>query len=135
MSQPPFLIYIVDDDEDDLLFIHDAFRAIGLEDVLKGFFSGHDLIQYIRYTENEREPQMIILDYQMPLLTGKELLQEVRNFPHLSKVPIIFYSDKINNAVEKELISAGALSCIKKGLTQKDQVQFVKYISEFLKKD
>jgi CheY-like chemotaxis protein len=135
VSQPPFLIYIVDDDEDDLLFIQDAFSAIGLEDVLKGFFNGNDLIQYIRFTENERSPNMIILDYQMPLLTGKELLFQVRTFPHLSKVPIIFYSDKINNEVEKELINAGALSCIKKGLTQKDQVQFVKYISEFLKKD
>ena len=134
MSQPPFLIYIVDDDEDDLLFIQDAFRALGLDDVLKGFYSGQELIQYIRFTEHEREPSMIILDYQMPFLSGKALLLEIRNIPHLSKVPIIFYSDKINNDVEKELISAGALSCIKKGLTHKDQVQFVKYISQLLKK-
>ena len=135
MSQPPFLIYLVDDDEDDLLFIHSAFQELGLEYVCKGFLQAEDLLQHLKFTAASGErPDVIVLDYEMPRMDGKGLLIAIRNTPALQAVPVLFYSDKISEVLEQELIALGALCCIKKGVTAAEQLKFARSITSFLKK-
>lgn len=133
VNQPPFLLYIVDDDEDDLLFIHNAFKDLGLDNVCKGFLSGDELFQHLKYAGKEL-PDVIVLDYEMPKMNGRELLKTLRKIPELSTVPVIFYSDKISEEMENNLQELGALCCIKKGVTVNEQKKFAQAITEFLKK-
>ena len=134
MIQPPFLLYIVDDDEDDLLFIHNAFKEMGLDNVCKGFLKGQELLQYLKFAANKELPDMIILDYEMPRMNGKELLNILRAIPELISIPVIFYSDKITTELEKELVEIGAFCCIKKGRTANEQLKFAQAIIDILKK-
>jgi CheY-like chemotaxis protein len=134
MSLPPFLLYLVDDDEDDLLFIQTAFRELGLDNVCVGFLSGNDMLEHLKYTGLKEIPNIIILDYEMPRMNGRDLLRAIRNFEELNQVPVIFYSDKITEEVESELKELGAFCCIKKGITASEQIKFAQAITEFLKK-
>jgi CheY-like chemotaxis protein len=134
VSQPPFSLYIVDDDEDDLLFIHNAFREIGLDNVCKGFLNGHEFLQHMRLLSPAEIPDVIVLDFEMPRMNGKELLKQIRTIPIASGIPVIFYSDKITPELEQELLAQGAYCCIKKGVTSRDQVKFAKTITELLNK-
>jgi chemotaxis family two-component system response regulator Rcp1 len=134
MMQPPFLIYLVDDDEDDLLFIHTAFRELGLENVCKGFLSGSELLQHLRFTNGHERPDVIILDFDMPRMSGKDILLHLRSLPEMQDVPVVFYSDKINLDIEEVLVSLGARGCIKKGVNAHEQLQFAKDIAVLLKK-
>jgi CheY-like chemotaxis protein len=134
VSQPPFLLYIVDDDEDDLFIIHNAFKEIGLDNVCKGFLSGMDLLQHLKFSGAKEYPDVIVLDYEMPKMNGMELLIAIRKMPDLDAIPVIFYSDKITEDIEEELKKLGAFCCIKKGVTPGEQLKFAKAITEFLKK-
>ena len=135
MNRPPFLLYIVDDDEDDLLFIHNAFKSIGLDNVCKGFYNGTELIEHLKFKAIEEElPDMVILDYEMPKMNGKEVLKKLRSFSEFNTVPVIFYSDRISDHLENELKELGAFCCIKKGVTEGDQLKFAKAVTELLKK-
>ena len=133
MNHPPFLIYMVDDDEDDLLFIHNAFREIGLENVCKGFLQGTELLQHVKFTSETELPDLIVLDYEMPRMNGREVFRMIKNIEELEHVPVIFYSDKITYQLEQELMALGAYCCIKKGVTAGDQVKFAQKITEILK--
>jgi len=134
VNHPPFLLYIVDDDEDDLLFIHNAFQAVGFDNVCKGFYDGHDFLEHLKYKASEESPDIVVLDYEMPRMNGKELLKKLRSFPEFNSIPIIFYSDRINDRLEEELKQLGAFCCIKKGITPGDQLKFARTVTEFLKK-
>src|SRR5215208_6466068 len=92
VNQSPFSLHIVDDDEDDLLFIHNAFKELGLDNVCKGFLSGVELLQHLKFSENKEMPDVIILDYEMPKMNGKEVLRALRAMPEVNSIPIIFYS-------------------------------------------
>ena len=135
MLQPPILIYVVDDDEDDLLFLSNAFREIGLENVCKGFLSGEDLFQHLKFNAAERMPDIVVLDYELPKMNGKEIMIALLKHPDFHSVRFIFYSDNITPKVDGELTRLGAFCCIRKGITINDQVRFAKTISDFLKKD
>ncbi|HEU4472600.1 MAG TPA: response regulator [Flavisolibacter sp.] len=128
------MLYIVDDDEDDLLFIHTAFKEIGLDNVCKGFLNGPELLQHLRFNAGKEIPDVIILDYQMPKMNGKEVLVSIRRQPWLQSTPVIFYSDKINDSLDAELKELGAFCCIRKGVTPGDQRKFARTITDLLKK-
>jgi CheY-like chemotaxis protein len=132
--QPPFLLYIIDDDEDDIFFINHAFREIGLHDVCRGFLSGKEFLDYIHFTADVAKPELVILDYDMPHMNGLDLLKKLRTFSWMDEVPVVFYSDKITNSIESELMENGAFSCIRKGVHPSEQISFAQAITSFLKK-
>jgi CheY-like chemotaxis protein len=37
-------------------------------------------------------PCLIILDINMPLLNGRDVLRKVRELPHLSSIPVVLFS-------------------------------------------
>lgn len=131
---PPFLLYVVDDDEDDLYIINNAFRQIGLDGVCKGFLTGKELLSHIKYNLEKELPNVIVLDYEMPKMNGKQLLITLRNIPELEDVPIVIYSDRINSELEAELKALGAYCCIRKGISVNEQKNFAETIHQYLKK-
>jgi len=107
---------------------------MGLDNVCKGFLKGQELLQHISFTAKKDLPDLIILDYEMPRMNGKELLKVLQTLPELKLVPVIFYSDKITKELEKELLELGAFCCIKKGITANEQLKFAQAIIDILKK-
>jgi len=79
-------ILIVDDDHD----IVDAMEAIlMMEDyVVMHAYDGNGGIQ----KAHDCNPQIILLDYMLPDITGKEVAQAIQSHPELHKIPIILVS-------------------------------------------
>ena len=131
MSQPPFLLYFADDDEDDQSFVGEAFEKIGLSDVCRFFTGGAALLKEL---QNGRLPDMIILDYEMPGMDGRQLLRHLKSSPGYQHIPVVIHSDQIDGPLRTEMMDLGAANCISKGVTLNDQILFARAITGLLGK-
>ena len=91
-------IFYADDDEDDLMFFNEAIEKLTKElesdIVLHIHKNGDHLIENIKkYKDNNG---VAFLDINMPLKTGFELLEEIRNESDINSFPLIMYSTSSN---------------------------------------
>ena len=103
---------LVDDDEDDKdifsLALTEANPAI--ECVM-----ANDGLEALSMLKNEDfVPDYIFLDLNMPLMTGKECLVEIRKQPRLTKVPVIIFSTSASEKDMQDTKALGASSFINK---------------------
>jgi CheY-like chemotaxis protein len=93
-------VYIVDDDE----FIRDMYsKKFGME----GFevacaINGEEGLKLIR----KQKPDIVILDIQMPVKNGLEVLAEMKNDKLISAIPVVILS---NNNDENTYARVGAI--------------------------
>ncbi len=83
--------FLIDDDADDREIFTTA-----LEDVDKNYkcltaLNGKDALEKLKGDET-LIPDFIFLDLNMPIMTGKECLQEIKNIQRLNATPVIIYT-------------------------------------------
>lgn len=96
-------ILIVDDDEDLVDLMQDAFARDGRFDIKtanNGFGAGM-LVKEFR-------PDLVVLDVMLPDINGKEVCQRVRNDPTMKSVKIICISGMVEQNKIADLRAAGA---------------------------
>lgn len=98
-------LFLADDDVDDRTIFSEAIAGLPLGPQIKTFDNGVDLMADL-LDGDLLLPDILFLDLNMPLMTGEECLQDIRNEPKLDKLPVIIYSgyydiNKINLLQEK----------------------------------
>lgn len=108
------MIYIVDDDEEILDLVGDIVTIAGLE--AKLFSSPLELLQRL---SNEKEVHLFLVDYQMPDLTGFELIEEIRKIPGFYHTPVLIFSANTSEDNIIEGLNLGADDYINKPFRNK----------------
>ena len=85
MSQRP-VILVVDDDAPILLLMRNLLREFGFEPVVAA--SGPQAIE----EASRRTPDLILLDRNMPGMTGDEVMEQLRASDGLASVPVLIVS-------------------------------------------
>ncbi len=80
-------ILVVDDDIDFLTIMEKWLRPIYKVDCAR---SGEDALLFL----TSSEPDLILLDYEMPEMDGYEVMQRIRSDPKCGMVPIVFFTSK-----------------------------------------
>ena len=103
---------LVDDDEDDT----EIFAiAMGEADSSIDCVFATDAAAALSLLENKSfVPDYIFLDLNMPQMSGKECLVEIRKRPHLSTVPVIIFSTSASQRDMDDTHALGASSFITK---------------------
>ncbi|GAB4431730.1 MAG: response regulator [bacterium] len=65
-------------------------------------------------------PNVIFLDYEMPLMNGLEFLLAKENKPGIKDIPVVIVSSFVDDKLKKELQERGVKEIIKKPFTEKD---------------
>ena len=86
MSSDRPLILVVDDDAPILLLMRNVLREFGFDAVTAN--SGREALERVR-THN---PKLILLDRNMPGMTGDEVLQQLRSDEAVPDVPVLILS-------------------------------------------
>ncbi|WP_221392795.1 response regulator [Dyadobacter sp. NIV53] len=84
-------VYIADDDQEDRLLIRESLENINREINITEIENGVELLDQLNNTDQEN-PALIILDMNMPRMSGLETLNKIRSSASLQNVPVIMVS-------------------------------------------
>ena len=107
LMDKPKTLFIIDDDEDDQLFLHEALHDLKIH---IDFFYANNGETALRLLKDEDipVPDYIFLDLNMPKLNGKECLIEIKKLRKYANVPIIIYTTSSNQKDKQEIMELGA---------------------------
>ena len=99
----------VDDDEDIRTIANLALEMVGNFELMQ-CASGSEAIAQIA----EFAPDLVLLDYMMPVMNGGETLNEIRKIPGYADVPSVFMTARLQEELVQELLDKGAWGVIRK---------------------
>jgi CheY-like chemotaxis protein len=82
---------IIDDDPDDRRLFQEALHDTNIPFECWTAVNGEDGLRRLRSEEN-RLPDFIFLDLNMPIMDGKQCLAELKKDPRLKDIPVIIFS-------------------------------------------
>jgi CheY-like chemotaxis protein len=88
----PLDVLLVEDDEGDVLMTREAFDFYKLRNTLHVVSDGEQAMQFLRRTgpyANAPRPGLILLDVNLPRLSGLEVLAQLKQDPELLDVPVV----------------------------------------------
>ncbi|MCW3075963.1 MAG: histidine kinase [Bacteroidetes bacterium] len=106
-KKPKGVFVFVDDDTDELMFLKEAVKALGLTNQVVCCINGLEALNYLKETEDEIF--MIVSDLNMPKMDGLELKRMIEITPELKikAIPFVFHS---STSRDSEIKSAYALN-------------------------
>jgi CheY-like chemotaxis protein len=116
-SVQPVEILVVDDSDDDLVLLREAFDDNQLVKLVKTVEDGDEALNYLRRKVpygDARRPGLVLIDINMPKKNGFDVLSEIRNDPQLSKVPVVMLTTSQQESDILKAYSDGACSFISK---------------------
>lgn len=107
----PIEILLVEDNEGDIILTKKAFERGKIINKLHVCRNGKEALDFL-YKRNGYEdkptPNMILLDLNMPIMGGQEVLEKIKNEPELMTIPVIVLTT--SNA-DEDIIKSYALHC------------------------
>jgi CheY-like chemotaxis protein len=85
-------ILLVDDDLDDRMLFEQTLGEIGPDLHMTGVENGLEMVDWLEKCADNALPELIILDQNMPKMTGKESLVFLKGHPRYKNIPVIVYS-------------------------------------------
>ena len=113
MQKNALYILLADDDEDDRLFFKDAFEEIKIQNNVDFVHDGMQLMDHLNNPDNKL-PDILFLDLNMPKKTGKECLIEIKKTERLKNIIIAIYSTSSSEEDIEDTFIQGANIYIKK---------------------
>lgn len=103
---------LVEDDPDDQDLFELALQEVDKTVSLVKASDGMDALE--KLTGGITQPDLIILDINMPRMNGREFLQALKSTDQLRHIPVVLYSTTSETNFVKEIIGLGARSFFKK---------------------
>lgn len=108
------LILLVDDDPDDIELLDEAFSSLTPSPEILTAHSGRQALDLLMNRPEEQLPDLIILDYNMPDMTGAEVLGSIQNVDRFNHTLKVVWSTSDATLYEKACIENGATHFFKK---------------------
>ena len=91
-------VLYVENEENDVLFMRRAFNRVGLEGCLRPVSDARSAMRYlvgeVPYSDRTAHPfpVLLLMDLNLPALSGFELLHWLREQPQLQQLPVVIFS-------------------------------------------
>lgn len=107
-------ILLVEDDADDRQIFEELLHHLHPDTIIDGAENGLEMISFLDSSKDDDLPGMIILDQNMPKMSGKESLIFLKENPRYKTIPAIIYSTYQVNDFYLECLSLGARDVVAK---------------------
>jgi CheY-like chemotaxis protein len=126
MTKPPY-IFLIEDDADDRFMMQQAFAEVNFASQVRMFSSSDFFITYISsITDVSELPTLFVLDFNMPVLNGGDLLLRLKQHELLKSIPVVLYSTGMRPILKETLIASGASECFEKASDYNELCKLVK---------
>lgn len=105
-------VILVDDDEDDRFLVHQAFKAHSPAYLLQALEKPEELFQLL--DDSVALPALILLDLNMPLTNGFEVLSQLRSCVKYASIPVVILTTSATESDRRRARDLGADSFITK---------------------
>ena len=106
------LILVADDNADDVFLLREGLSSDTWSFDLVHALDGEEALKLL--DSKDRMPDLIVLDYHLPRLTGEEVLTAFRQSNDSSKSVVVILSSVISERQRSELLQLGAHSIFEK---------------------
>lgn len=124
-------ILLADDDKEDQLILTDSFNEIGQADSIQFVDDGELLLEYLKDRNKEQLPSLIVLDLNMPRMSGTETLAALKAHEEYRHIPVIIYSTSVNDHEMNKCLETGAVAYITKPVKYEDSIKTAQYFYDF----
>ncbi len=105
-------VLFIDDDQDEHLLIQEAIAGDHDLPRFTYFFSAR--LALCELQTNRITPDLIVVDINMPVMSGIEFLTELKKQTHLKQIPVIIHSTAGDGSTKKTCEKLGAAAFLKK---------------------
>lgn len=109
-------IIIVENDEDELLFMREGFKSAGLFEIVAMAANGDEMLAVLNDPYRPL-PDVIISDVNMPGKNGFDILKAVNNNPAFAHIPVIITSTSSSPVMIEKCNDLGACAYLEKPAT------------------
>lgn len=96
-------ILLVEDNPGDVRLIQEAFRGCRLCNELLVQPDGHEALEFLRRTPDQELPDLVLLDLNLPRVTGQEVLAAMRSDPRLRRICTVILT---SSAAERDIVQS-----------------------------
>jgi two-component system, chemotaxis family, response regulator Rcp1 len=127
-------VLLVEDDPGDVLIAREAMAAGQLSTMLDVVTDGVEALAFLRRESGYRDarrPDLILLDLNLPRMSGHEVLAEVKNDPELRRIPVVVLTTSQAHADITKSYDLHASAHVAKPVDFDDFATVVKQIDDF----
>ncbi|HKB42926.1 MAG TPA: response regulator [Chitinophagaceae bacterium] len=117
-----------EDDIDDQELLKEVFASV--DDSFRILFAntGEQVLSALGKLNDEQLPCLIVLDYNMPILNGADILKELNNGSRYTDIPRIIWSTSGSETFKNICLELGATDYIIKPSNLKEMEDIVRYM-------
>jgi CheY-like chemotaxis protein len=131
---PKFPILLVEDNQDDIVITKRAFAKGRILNILYVVQNGEDAIDFLRKEGKFKDaptPTLVLLDLNMPKVTGFDVLEQIKGDKQLKSIPIVVLTSSERDKDIEEAYKRGCNSYIVKPVNFENFIKTVVEIKEY----
>lgn len=118
LQKPPHILW-ADDDLDDMAIMHDVMDSINTDLKIVEVDNGRKVLDYLEAARQANQfPCLIVLDMNMPILSGRDTLVLLKNNPDFNDIPVVVFTTS-NSSLDKIFCSRYSVEMITKPVSYK----------------
>ena len=128
------MVYIVDDAADYRFLVQQVFKLFLRQHPLRLFADGLELIQSIEGRNDAsgvEVPKLILLDVDMPKLSGTQTLERLQQYPGWSAIPVVMMSNRADDSFVSACYQRGACSFLLKPMDLEQMKQVMTLLCHY----
>ncbi|MES2892660.1 MAG: response regulator [Bacteroidota bacterium] len=111
-------LLLAEDDEDDRMLFSDFLEERNDFELVHSCENGMEVIEYLDAIINVDElPNLVVLDQNMPKMTGSQTLQSLKSTPRYAQIPVAVYTTYMDRRLIDECYKSGAITVVAKPIS------------------
>lgn len=130
----PIEFLLVEDNPGDVRLTRESLTESKIYNRLQVVSDGHEALRYLRREgpyEKARRPDVILLDLNLPRISGHDVLETIKNDPDLLDIPVVILTASSSEEDIARSYSKHANCFITKPLDYEQFIKVVQSINEF----